>query len=77
MIKNRIKEIMIKVFEVEPSLVTDEISQDHTDKWDSLNHLNLIVEIEEEFKVSFTPEQIGSMTSLSTIIEQIETLKSD
>lgn len=55
MIKNRIKEIMIKVFEVEPSLVTDEISQDHTDKWDSLNHLNLIVEIEEEFKVSFTP----------------------
>ena len=33
---------------------------------------NLIVEIEEEFDVSFSPEQIGSMTSLKIILDEIK-----
>ena len=69
--KEQIKKIMTKVFEIESSLVNDEISQKNTDQWDSLNHLNLIVEIEEEFDVSFTPEQIGSMTTLEIILDEI------
>ena len=71
--KEQIKKIMTKVFEIESSLVNDEISQKNTDQWDSLNHLNLIVEIEEEFDVSFTPEQIGSMTSLEIILDELKT----
>ena len=72
MIKEQIKKIMTEVFEIESSLVNDEISQNNTGQWDSLNHLNLIVEIEEEFDISFTPEQIGSMTSLEIILDEIE-----
>ena len=72
MIKEQIKKIMTEVFEIESSLVNDKISQKNTDQWDSLNHLNLIVEIEEEFDISFTPEQIGSMTSLKIIMEEIK-----
>ena len=75
MIKEQIKKIMTKVFEIESSLVNDEISQKNTDQWDSLNHLNLIVEIEEEFDISFTPEQIGSMTSLEIILDEIKKTK--
>ena len=73
MIKEQIKKIMTEVFEIESSLVNDKISQKNTDQWDSLNHLNLIVEIEEEFDVSFTPEQIGSMTSLEIILAELKT----
>lgn len=73
--KEQIKKIMTKVFEIESSLVNDEISQKNTDQWDSLNHLNLIVEIEEEFDISFTPEQIGSMTSLEIILDEIKKTK--
>jgi len=75
--KEQIKKIMTKVFEIESSLVNDEISQKNTDQWDSLNHLNLIVEIEEEFDISFTPEQIGSMTSLEIILDEIKKLNYD
>ena len=75
MIKEQIKKIMTKVFEIESSLVNDEISQKNTGQWDSLNHLNLIVEIEEEFGVSFSPEQIGSMTSLKIILDEIKKTK--
>ena len=70
--KEKIKKIMTKVFEIESSQVNDEISQKNTGQWDSLNHLNLIVEIEEEFEVSFSPEQIGSMTSLKIILDEIK-----
>jgi acyl carrier protein len=72
MIKEQIKKIMTEVFEIESSLVNDDISQNNTGQWDSLNHLNLIVEIEEELDVSFTPEQIGSMTSLEIILDEIK-----
>ena len=72
MIKEKKKKIMTEVFQIESSLVNDKISQKNTGQWDSLNHLNLIVEIEEEFDVSFTPEQIGSMTSLERILDEIE-----
>ena len=71
MIKEQIKKIMTEAFEIESSLVNDKISQKNTGQWDSLNHLNLIVEIEEEFDVSFTPEQIGSMTTLEIILDEI------
>jgi len=77
MIKEQIKKIMTEVFEIESSLVNDKISQKNTDQWDSLNHLNLIVEIEEEFDISFTPEQIGSMTSLEIILDEIKKLNYD
>ena len=72
MIKEQIKKIMTEVFLIESSLVNDKISQKNTGQWDSLNHLNLIVEIEEEFDVSFSPEQIGSMTSLKIILDEIK-----
>ena len=75
--KEQIKKIMTEVLEIESSLVNDEISQKNTGQWDSLSHLNLIVEIEEEFDISFTPEQIGSMTSLEIILDEIKKLNYD
>jgi acyl carrier protein len=63
--KEKIKEIMKRVFNMDT--VSDEISQQNCDKWDSLNHLNLIIEIEEEFNVSFEPEEIAEMKSLEKI----------
>ena len=40
---------------------TKALSQQNCDKWDSLRHLNLIVELESEFGVEFDPEEISGM----------------
>ena len=69
--KDKVKEIMINLFELDNS-TNDDISQSNTDKWDSLNHLNLIVEIEDEFNISFTPEEIASMLSLDDIVKKLK-----
>lgn len=75
MIKEKIKLIMAEVFEMNKDLINNNITQKDTPEWDSLSHLNLIVEIEEEFSVSFTPEKIGSMISMELIIHELKKSK--
>jgi acyl carrier protein len=64
--KERIKEIMKNVFELE--LIEDNISKSNCTNWDSLRHLNLIIEIEAEFDILFEPEEIARMVSLNYIV---------
>ncbi len=43
----------------------------NTKKWDSLTHLNLIIELENAFDLSFTMEEMEKMISVNNIIEII------
>lgn len=44
-------------------------SKENTELWDSFNHLNLIIELEDIFTVKYSKEEIESMLSVSSIIE--------
>lgn len=46
-------------------------SQQTCSKWDSMNHLNLVVELEMEFCISLEPEEIGILVSYKAIKEII------
>ena len=49
-------------------LKTDEsTSQNNCEKWDSMNHLNLVIELEDTFEVEFEPNEISLMKSFSDI----------
>jgi len=65
-LKDRIIVVMKEVFDLVQ--IDENASQQSIEKWDSLGHLNLIVALEEEFNVSFEPEEIITMTSVQTII---------
>lgn len=65
----KILEIMTRVFQTE-GLGTD-CSQSNCEKWDSLHHLNLIVELEDELGMEFEPEEIAEMKSFSKVKEII------
>lgn len=71
--KEQVKEILKSVLNI--TEVSDDISQQNCDNWDSLKHLNLIVELEDEFGVSFEPEDIAEMKDIETIIIKIEKSK--
>jgi acyl carrier protein len=66
---------MSKVFEIEVSEITDIASQKDIVKWDSLQHLNLIVEIEDKFDISIDPEDISAMVTVEKIIEVVNKYK--
>jgi len=72
--KDQIKEILKRVFDMEN--VADDISQQNCEKWDSLRHLNLIVELEETFGVYFEPENIAEMKDIDLILQKIRELSS-
>tara|TARA_B110000908_G_C10087027_1_gene372211 strand:- start:141 stop:365 length:225 start_codon:yes stop_codon:yes gene_type:complete len=68
--EEKILNIIKDVFELED--IDNNISQDNCIKWDSLNHLNLILEIEMEFDVSFDPEEIAEIKSASNILSLLK-----
>ena len=70
--KNEIKKVMASVFLVDENEISDDISQSNFEKWESLQHLTLIVDIESEFGVSFEPEEIVEMTSLELIEKYLD-----
>jgi acyl carrier protein len=61
--------------EVFPDLKENEISQAtprSIQKWDSIATINLLTIIEEEFGVSFGPEELEKLTSYRSILEYLE-----
>lgn len=61
--------IMKEVFQTPD--VTTESSQENCEKWDSLHHLNLIVELEDAFDLEFEPEEIAEMKSFEAVKKTI------
>ena len=67
MMKDKLKNIMADVFLVDVNQIPDNVNQVNFEKWESVQHLMLIVNIESEFGVSFEPEEIVEMTSLELL----------
>ena len=65
--KDKIKNIMSAVLEVEFDRISDSDDTKSIDNWDSINHMNLIVALEEEFNVLFDDEEIVELTSVRNI----------
>ena len=68
----KVIEIIANVLRIAVSEINNESGMDTLGKWDSLQHLNIILAIEEAFDVSFTPEEITSVNSVKKIIEAIQ-----
>jgi acyl carrier protein len=70
-----VKEILANVLEINIATIFDNATQKDIAKWDSLQHLNLIVEIEDKYDISIDPEDISEMLSIDKIIEIIKKYK--
>lgn len=69
-LEDRILKVMRSAFEMED--VTTDASQKNCERWDSLHHLTLASELEEEFDIELEPEEIGEMTDFARVIAMIE-----
>lgn len=67
--KEQIIAIMKRVFKVDS--LPENPTQQNVESWDSLHHLNLIIELEMDFDVEFTPEEIAAMKTLEIIEQKI------
>ncbi|MEJ7677579.1 MAG: acyl carrier protein [Segetibacter sp.] len=53
----------------EPVQIMLSTKKDDLEAWDSINHLNLIVELEDRYKVKLTREEIETLNSVSGILQ--------
>jgi acyl carrier protein len=70
--ETQIKQIMADLLDVDAESIDEQTTQDNTPTWDSLNHINLIIVLEQEFEMTFCPEEIESMFSFTDVLETIE-----
>lgn len=65
----RLKAILSKVLEIEEDKINDETSPNNVETWDSFNGLLLVSELENNFKVKFTLEEVTSVKCVKDIKE--------
>ena len=73
--EDKLKEIMSKVFLVEKKIINSKTSPENLENWDSMNHLNLVIELENEFNINLDNDQIVSITNFSELVKLINSLK--
>ena len=60
------------VFQIAREQVRPDSSPDTIPNWDSLQHLNLVLALEQEFQVQFTPEEIEQLLSVELVAALLE-----
>ena len=65
--ENTLKQVMATMLNMDVANINEDSSMDNVPNWDSLRHMNLILALEEEFKVSIPDEDAGNITSYKLI----------
>ena len=68
----KLYKIIAKILDVPISEINDESSPETIENWDSFNSLVLADELESEFNVSFSLEEIIDSTNVSAIKKHLE-----
>jgi len=66
-INYRLRDIMSTVFDLENEQINDKCSSNNITSWDSLNHIKLLLCLEEEFNITINSSDAGSLTSFEII----------
>ena len=64
----RIKDIMASLFKVPAVNITPETSVDNVEDWDSLNHMKLVMALEEAYSIEFTEQEVTELLSLELVL---------
>jgi acyl carrier protein len=65
--ENVLKQVMATMLNVDASTLNEDSSMDNIPSWDSLRHMNLVLALEEEFKVTIPDEDAGNITSYKLV----------
>ena len=63
----RLKQILINVLDIEEEQIKDETTPDDVENWDSFGGLMLALELEKEFDIQFTTEEVVGVACIGDI----------
>jgi acyl carrier protein len=68
----RVRTIASDVFKLPEAEITPQSSPQTVATWDSVQHLNLILALEQEFDLQFEPGEMDEMNSVDRILSVLE-----
>ena len=74
--RERVRKLAADVLGEPLERISDDSSPDNIEAWDSLQHLNLILSVEEAFDLQLDPEDIEKATSIGELVNLV-TLRMD
>ena len=69
----RLNKIFRKLFDDDSIVVTRATTANDIEDWDSLEHINLISAVEDEFGIRFKMGEVSSMKNVGEMVEIIKT----
>ena len=67
-----VTEIMGDLFGVDPASITLDSSKDTVEGWDSLQQVNLVLDIEQRFETHFESDEIARLKTVRDIVRLLE-----
>jgi acyl carrier protein len=70
-IYDAVRRLAADSFDVAESDIEPTTSPDTLAEWDSLQHLNLMMAIEDTFAIEVNPDDFGTMTDIESIVDYV------
>ena len=71
-VQEKVIQVLVNIFQVSADKISTKTTPDNVEKWDSMNHINMILALEQEFGIRYDEEQVVSMLSVGEIIDVIK-----
>jgi acyl carrier protein len=68
----QIKQIFSSVLKIPKEKINNKLSYVKSDKWDSLNHMKIVSQIEKKYKIQFLMKDVIAMETFSKSIKITE-----
>ena len=66
--RERLEELLLDVFLLEPGELSDDLRRDELETWDSLGMVSLAVGVEEALGYHMTPEEAAELASIADLV---------
>ena len=70
-VEQMVRDVMSIILNLNAAEINDNTSIDNTPGWDSANHINLVLALEEEFSISFEVSEFELMVSYFDVVQVV------
>ena len=71
-LNNRLKKVILNVFPELQIEINENMNPNNIDEWDSMSHLNLVMQVQEEFNITMDFNDVISIESIGDIMTLLE-----
>ena len=70
-IRVRVAKVFCDVFDQADLVITNEMTAEDVEEWDSISHINLVLAIERAFHITFTTREVAGLANVGDLIQLV------